>query len=293
MSVRTGLLFGLLRCDQWVKNAFVFSGLLFSGRLTDPNAIVSATAAFGLFCTVASAGYLHNDINDADADRAHPDKRNRPIASGRIQPRTARALQIILLAIGFGGALLLDTRILALLVFYVVLNLAYTHTLKHIVVLDVMIIASGFVMRVLVGCFAVGAQASAWLLLCTFMIALFLGFGKRRNELIVMGKDHDTHRPVLGHYGVKFLDQMIAVVSAVTIVCYIMYTLSPETEARHGNTNLVYTVPFVLHGLFRYDYLIYQQTDGGNPTGIILRDVPTILTVAGWVLTCVAILYWT
>lgn len=281
----------LLRSDQWVKNAFVFSGLLFSERLSDPKQAIAAIGAFVLFCAVASAGYLHNDIVDREADRAHPDKRHRPIAAGAVGIAAARVLQVALLALGLGGALLFDTAIFWLLSLYVVMNLAYSSTLKHIVVIDVMVIGVGFVLRVLVGCIAVGANASVWLLLCTFLLALFLGFGKRRHELILMGDRHDAHRPVLGNYGLKFLDQMIAVVSAVTIVCYIMYTVSPETEARHGNTNLVFTVPFVLHGLFRYDFLIYQQSDGGNPTGIVLRDWPLILTVVGWVASCVLILY--
>lgn len=282
----------LLRVDQWVKNAFVFSGLLFSERLSDPRQAIAASTAFLLFCAVASAGYLHNDIADRDADRAHPDKCRRPIASGAVSIATARALQVGLLGLGLGGALLLDQAIFFLLAFYVVMNLAYSKTLKHIVVIDVMVIGVGFVLRVLVGCIAVGAHASVWLLLCTFLLALFLGFGKRRHELVIMGDRHDSHRPVLGNYGLKFLDQMIAVVSAVTIVCYIMYTVSPETEARHGNTNLVFTVPFVLHGLFRYDFLIYQQSDGGNPTGLVLRDWPLIFTVAGWVAACILILYF-
>ena len=156
-----------------------------------------------------------------------------------------------------------------------------------------MTIAAGFVLRVLVGCVAVGATASVWLLLCTFLLALFLGFGKRRHELLILETGQTDHRPVLGNYGVHFLDQMIGVVSAVTIVCYIMYTVSPETSARRGNTDLVYTVPFVLHGIFRYDFLIYKRELGGDPTSILVKDGPLIATVVLWVLSCVAMVYWT
>ena len=282
----------LLRCDQWVKNTFVFSGLIFSGRGNDPALIAYAIAAFGVFSAVASAGYLNNDISDREADREHPEKRHRPIAAGEVGVPTARVIQVVLLVLGFGGAALLSPKVLALVVVYVAMNLAYSKVLKHMVVVDVMVIATGFVMRVLVGCYAVDATASVWLLLCTFLIALFLGFAKRRSELIVLGERHGSHRPVLGNYDIPFLDQMISVVSAVTIVCYIMYTLSPDTEERHSTTNLVYTVPFVLHGLFRYDYLLYRQNDGGNPTAIVLRDVPLIVTVAAWIASCVLILYW-
>ncbi len=285
--------FALLRSDQWIKNCFVFSGLLFGERLHDLTNLGNALVVFGLFCAVASAGYIHNDLSDREGDRSHPEKCDRPIASGLVSVTSARLVQTALLALGLGGALLMGTEILLYIGAYVILNFAYTALLKHVVVVDVMTIGVGFVIRVLVGCAAVGATASVWLLLCTFLLALFLGFGKRRHELLILEAKHVDHRPVLGHYGVRFLDQMIGVVSAVTIVCYIMYTVSPETEARHGNTHLVYTVPLVLHGLFRYDFLVYRQSLGGNPTSIVVKDIPLLTTVLVWVLACIGILYLT
>jgi 4-hydroxybenzoate polyprenyltransferase len=282
----------LLRVEQWVKNGFVFAGMLFGGRFADPASWLHAGTAFVLFSAIASAAYVENDLLDREADRQHPKKRFRPLAAGTVSVGTARAVQAALLVLGFGGAALLDLRIVALLGVYFALNLVYSRFLKHQVVIDVFVIGVGFVIRVIVGCIAVDVVPSVWIVLCTFLLALFLGFGKRRHEVLLLEAGMQGHREVLASYGIAFLDQMITVVSALTITCYIMFTVWPDTVERHGTTNLVYTVPLVLYGLFRYDYLIYRLEDGGNPTDHLLTDRPLIVTLAVWAVTCAAILYW-
>jgi 4-hydroxybenzoate polyprenyltransferase len=286
---RASLVMRLLRADQWVKNVFVFGGLLFGGRLGEPAAVGRALLAFGLFSCVASAAYIHNDIADRAADRHHPTKARRPIASGAVPIPLARAIELGLLLAGLIGAALFDRGVTAILVGYMALNAAYSRWLKHVVILDVMVIAVGFVLRVLAGCVAVAVRPSTWIELCTFLLALFLGFGKRRHELTLVGADRDEHRPVLGSYGVGFLDQMIGVVSAVTVMCYIMYTVSPDTVALHGTTALVYTVPFVIYGIFRYDFLVYKADRGGSPTTLFLTDRPLLLAVVLWAATSVVL----
>jgi 4-hydroxybenzoate polyprenyltransferase len=284
------LLTAVLRCDQWVKNVFVFGGVLFGGEFTKPDKLLDALAAFLLFSSVASAAYIENDIVDRESDRAHPGKRTRPFASGAISPASGHVLATILLAIGLVGGALFRPTVAVILVLYFIMNIAYSRWLKHVVVIDVMVIATGFVLRVLAGCAAVAVPASNWILLCTFLVALFLGFGKRRHELLLLDGKTVSHRPVLASYGVKFLDQMMVVVSAVTIMCYILYTVWPDTVERHGTTNLIYTVPFVLYGIFRYDFLIYQEREGGNPTGLVLTDRPLIAAVVLWAVCAAAIL---
>jgi 4-hydroxybenzoate polyprenyltransferase len=283
----------LLRCDQWIKNVFVFGGLLFGGLLAEPRKWASAGIVFLLFSLVASAAYVQNDLADREADRAHPRKRRRPLAAGAVAPPTARVVQALLLAAGLGGALAFDPHVAAALVAYLALNVAYTAFLKTMVVLDVMAIAVGFVLRVVAGCLAVAVEPSVWILLCTFLLALFLGFGKRRHELLLAEAGMQGHRTVLDEYGIKFLDQMIVVVSTLTLTCYIMFTVWPETVERHGTPNLVYTVPIVLYGLFRYDYLIYRAEAGGSPTDSVLTDGPLLATIVLWALACAAILYAT
>jgi 4-hydroxybenzoate polyprenyltransferase len=282
---------GLLRCEQWIKNGFVFAGMFF-GHLASLASWVSAAVAFVLFSAVASASYIQNDLADREADRQHLTKRHRPIASGAISPVAARMVQAALLALGLAGAALFNIRILGVLVGYVALNVAYSSFLKHQVVLDVMVIGVGFVLRVVAGCLAVRVAPSVWILLCTFLLALYLGFGKRRHELLLMEAGMTGHRRVLDNYGIKFLDQMIMVVSALTITSYIMFTVWPDTVAYHGTPNLVYTVPFVLYGLFRYDYLVYRAEESGNPTDALLTDPPLLATLALWATACAAIMYW-
>lgn len=281
--------FRLLRVDHWLKNGFTFAGVLFSGRFLDPSSIMAAASAFALFSAAGSAVYIQNDITDLDSDRRHPTKRNRPIAAGVVPLPVARVVQVALLAVSLGLALRLDPRIFELIAAYVVLNVSYSLWLKHVVIVDVMVIAVGFVLRVVAGCVVIDIAPSQWIVLCAFMLALYLGFGKRRQELVLMQDRADYRRPVLDDYGLRFLDQLMVIVSAVTIVCYILFTMWPDTIARHGTANLVYTVPFVMYGMFRFDWLVHHRK-GGDPTRALLTDPHLIATVVLWALVAGMIL---
>jgi 4-hydroxybenzoate polyprenyltransferase len=274
----------LVRVDQWVKNAFVFAGVLFTGRFTDPESLLRASGAFAALCAVAAAGYVDNDIADREADRLHPLKRGRPLPAGEMGVAGARLLQALLLLAGLGIGFWVDVRVAGLVVAYAALTVAYSRWLKHVVVLDVMTIATGFVLRVVAGCAAIHIAPSKWILLCTFMLALFLGFGKRRHEVLLLGDSDAGQRPVLANYSVGLLDQLIGAVSSLTLMCYIMFTMWPETIARHGTTDLVYTVPLVMYGLFRYDFLVRHEADGGNPSGTLLTDRHILGVVVLWAL---------
>jgi 4-hydroxybenzoate polyprenyltransferase len=278
-----------LRTEHWLKNGFVFAGVLFSGRFSSPASLKAATVAFLCFALVSSAGYVQNDLMDREADRAHPTKRLRPIASGALSPRTARIVQLVLQLAGLGGGAWWDLRLGALLAAYVLLNVVYSRWVKHVVILDVMTIAIGFVLRVVAGCVVIDVAPSEWIVLCAFMLAMHLGFGKRRQELLLVGDKVDVTRPVLASYGVRFLDLTMTVVSTLTIVCYILFTMSPDTVARQGTTRLVYTTPFVVYGLLRYDWLVYRH-DAGDPTVALLTDPHLVATVILWAITAATIL---
>lgn len=280
-----------LRPYQWTKNLLVFAGLLFGGQLLDGGQVLRASAAFAAMCLAASATYLFNDLRDRAADREHPLKRNRPIASGRLSegPAITAALAFTVIALGIG--FLLGPTVGLCIAAYLALTAIYSISAKHMVILDVMTLAAGFVLRVLAGAFAVDVAASYWLLLCTFTVALFLGFGKRRAELIMLESSASNHRPVLDHYSTVFLDQMIAIVTSATLVCYILYTVDRRTVEVYETRLLVLTVPFVLYGLFRYLYLLYHRRRGDSPTSTILLDPAFLINGALWVAACAAIIY--
>ncbi|HEU4630946.1 MAG TPA: decaprenyl-phosphate phosphoribosyltransferase [Gemmatimonadaceae bacterium] len=275
----------LLRPRQWVKNAFVLAPLLFSGRAIDLEAPLHAAAAFVLFCLLASGIYCVNDALDADADRVHPVKRHRPVAAGSI---TRRAALLV------GGALALSALLLALplgldlagvLLAYCLLNAAYARWLKRMVLLDVFGLAAFFVLRLLAGSAAVDVHPSVWLLLCGGLLALFLGFAKRRHELLLLGADSRHHRAVLAHYDAPFLDQVSVVLIAVTLVSYIMYTLTSATAAKVGSETLSYSTAFVLYGVLRYLYLS-QHRRGGDAAEALLTDRGLLASAVAWLLYC-------
>ncbi len=280
-----------LRPHQWVKNLFVLAPLVFGRQLFEPEALLRGLGIFAAFCAASSAVYLVNDVRDREADRRHPLKRHRPIASGALPVPWAWVAAAALLA----GATVLAARLspgaLAVLGLYAGLNLLYSAGLKHVVILDVMIVAVGFVLRVLAGGLAVGIEVSSWLLLCTIFLALFLAFSKRRHELVLLAEDAAGQRRVLSDYSPAFLDQMINVVTAASVVSYALYAVSPETAERFHTEWLVYTVPLVLFGIFRYLYLIYQAPDERNPTEAILTDPPFLANLALWGLVVVWMLY--
>lgn len=282
--------FRLLRPTQWSKNLFVLAALLFSGRATEPRVVADALIALVAFCLAASAVYAFNDVRDSEADRRHPVKRLRPVAAGEISTRHATAVAVVLAAASIALALQVGRSAAGWLAGYLVLNVAYSLRLKQVVILDVFAIATFFVLRLLVGAAAVEVHPSVWLLLCGGLLALYLGFAKRRHELTVLGSDSAGHRGVLAHYGLQFLDQVSAVLLAVTIVSYLMYTLTSDTAMMVGSEALSYGVPFVLYGVFRYLYLVHQR-DLGTPTETVLSDRSLLVTVGLWVLYNAWVLY--
>jgi 4-hydroxybenzoate polyprenyltransferase len=280
-----------LRPRQWTKNLLVFAGLIFSRGLHEPALVARSVLAFALFCLLSGGIYLINDVADAERDRAHPQKRHRPVASGRLSRRVALAAGIGLLvaAAAAGFALSRDFGLVAVL--YALLLAAYSAGLKHVVIVDTLIIAAGFVLRALAGVVVLGIEPSYWLLLCTILLALFLTFGKRRHELLGLESGATDHRPILSEYTPQLLDQMIAVVTASTLMAYALYTMAPDTQTRLGTTRLPLTLPFVLYGIFRYLYLLYRHELGGNPSEHFLTDRALLVDVALWGAAVVLILY--
>ncbi len=280
-----------LRPVQWVKNVFVLAPIVFAEQLGQAEVVTRAAMAFGTFCLAASAIYLINDLRDRDEDRRHPLKQHRPIASGALPVPAAIIAAVVLAAAALGSALFFGTFFTLLLATYLTINVLYSSWLKRVVILDVMAVASGYVIRVLAGAEAIDVQVSRWLLLCTIFLALFLILSKRRHELVLLAGDAAEHRAVLSHYSPAFLDQMINVVTASTVVSYAVYTVDADTVSRFGSDRLVYTMPMVLFGIFRYLYLIYQRQEKRNPTEAILRDLPSLVNVMLWGVLVLWIVY--
>lgn len=267
-----------IRPEQWLKNGFVLSPLVFSGKALIWDAQWRALLAFAAFCAVASAVYLMNDVIDQEADRLHPRKASRPIASGLIANRTALAVSALLGIVGLAAGAVAGLKVAAVLLAYLALNVLYGSWLKNVVIVDVFAIAAFFVMRLVAGAVAVDVRPSIWLLLCGGLLALFLGFAKRRHELVLLGGGSPTHRAVLADYSTTFLDQLSVVLLAVTIVSYIMYTLESDTARIVGSDSLSYSTAFVLYGVIRYLYLVHRN-EGGNPTETLLTDRSLLLAV--------------
>jgi 4-hydroxybenzoate polyprenyltransferase len=280
-----------LRPAQWAKNSFVLAPVVFAGDLADPGLLARALAAFATFCAASSAVYLVNDLRDREQDRNHPLKRHRPIAAGTLPVVVAAAAALALAGGAVAAAVALDRDFTVALGAYLGLQLLYTLWFKRVVILDALAIALGFVLRVYAGAAAVAVEVSPWLLLCTIFLALFLAFSKRRHELVLLADSAASQRGVLAQYSPAFLDQMINVVTASTVVCYALYAVAPETTAKHGGRSLLVTVPLVLFGIFRYLYLVYQRSDERNPTEAILRDLPFLINVGLWGIAVLAIVY--
>lgn len=278
----------LLRIRQWVKNCFVFAGIFFSGRYLQAADLQAAILAFFSFCFAASTVYIGNDLHDVERDRLHPRNRLRPIASGRVSPGTARSILTATMLVSLIPAAVAGRPLLLVVGGYLLLNLLYTLALKQVVILDVFCIALGFVLRVVAGTTAIGIDASPWLLLCTLLLSLFLGFAKRRHEIILMGDGKDSTRSVLSQYSPYFLDQMLSVITPSVFLCYILYTVDNTTVAKYGGEQLIYTAPFVLLGIFRYQFLVYERNEG-NPSEIIYRDLTLITCIIGWLASFVAL----
>jgi 4-hydroxybenzoate polyprenyltransferase len=279
-----------VRPRQWIKNLFVFAGLIFSHKLFTADA-PRALAAFAVFCALSGAVYLLNDVADRERDRAHPVKRARPVAAGALSVRGALVAALVLAVAALAGAGALGRPFLLTAVAYVALLGLYSTTLKHVVLVDVITVAAGFVLRAAGGATAIDVEISGALLICTFLIALFLALGKRRHEVLTLDAEATRHRPVLAEYTAPLLDQMIAVVTASTVTAYALYTMSTETVARFDTRLLPATLLFVLYGIFRFLYLLYRRQLGGNPSELFLNDRALLANAALWVLAVLVIIY--
>ena len=285
-------LFTVSRPHQWSKNLFVLAPLLFSRNLGDPGALTNACIAFACFCLASSAIYVVNDIQDAKADRLHPLKRMRPIAAGYLSPGMAWAWAILLTAGSLALAQSLGMQVLALCGTYLILMLGYCFHLKRVVILDAILIAGGFVIRVAGGAAAISVAPSHWLIICAFLLALYLAFAKRRQEMLTLS-DATGHRAALGAYTLPFLEQVNTILLAALLLSYALYTVAPETIARCGTDLLVYGTLFVLYGLLRYLHLIQTAGNGGDPGKLLVSDKPLAATVAGWTVYNAAVIYRT
>jgi 4-hydroxybenzoate polyprenyltransferase len=279
-----------LRPRQWVKNLFVFAGLVFGQKLFTP-AVWPALGTFAVFCLLSGAVYLLNDVADRESDRRHPLKRHRPVAAGRLSAPAAVGVAGALLAAALAAAAAIGREVAVVAAAYAALLGAYSAWLKHRVIVDVLVVAAGFVLRAAAGAVAVGVEISGWLLICTILVALFLALGKRRHEVLALGPEAPAHRAILAEYSAGLLDQMIAVVTASTVTAYALYTMSPETVAKFHTPWLPATLPFVLYGIFRYLYLLYHRRLGGNPSELFLSDRPLLLNTLAWMAAVLVILY--
>jgi 4-hydroxybenzoate polyprenyltransferase len=274
-----------LRPRQWVKNLLLFAGIVFAAQIGDPVRWLEALAAFVAYCFASSAAYLVNDLRDVDADRTHPVKRRRPIARGELGARAALTLSGSLAVLALALAAVLGPASLVFLLAFAGLQAAYTLRLKHVVLIDVLVIAALFVIRAAAGAVAVDVRISPWLLVCTGLLALFLALGKRRAELVLVGAERTPGRVVLEGYSLAFVDQLLAAVAGATMVAYAVYTVTARDSYA-----LVATVPFVVFGLFRYLQLLHRDDAGEEPENVLLGDLPILVTVAAWAVACAAIL---
>lgn len=281
-----------MRPRQWTKNLILFAGLIFSQSLATPHLLLKTVAAFGLFSLLSGSLYLLNDLVDLKEDREHPLRSKRPLASGRLglKPALISAIFFILLSLGLSS--LLSRMFFMVAVIYLGLSLAYSSVLKRIVILDVLAIAFGFVLRAIAGAVVIDVEISTWLLVCTVLLALFLALSKRRHELILLeGSDSDLRRKTLSEYSPRLLDQMISVVTASTLMAYVLYTMAPETISKFQTRGLGLTIPFVLYGIFRYLYLIHRREEGGAPERTLLTDLPLLTDIGLWIVAVGLIIY--
>ncbi len=293
-TARKGLFKSVLlsmRPHQWVKNLFVFAPLLFGQRLADLNAIGMSCAAFAVFSLLSSSLYIINDCVDAAEDRLHPEKSHRPISSGELSIPIAVSISVVLLICVFSVASWIGLGFLAITVSYFFLVLCYCLWFKRLIVMDCMVIASGFVLRVVGGAIAISVVPSHWLIACAFLLALFLAFSKRRQEMLTLSAAAMDHRKVLGQYSITYLEQVNTILIAASVVAYALYTVAPETIERFGTDALIYGTVFVIYGMFRYLALINDPKLGGNPSKMLLRDHPLMITVVVWGFYNAAVIY--
>lgn len=286
----------LLRPVQWNKNLILLAGVIFSRNVFKIDLLLRSIEALGIFCLLSGTVYAINDIADLEQDRKHPEKQKRPLASGEISIGEGLIVALISGCLGIMLASRLGKGFLAVSAIYLGLSLAYSFALKHVVVLDVMVIAIGFVLRAMAGVEALksidpAVLMSPWLLVCTLFLALFLGFNKRRHEITLLAQDASLHRATLDQYSIEFLDAMIAVVSASTVIAYSIYTIWPATVEKFNTDKMIYTLPFVVFGLFRYMYLVLIGNKGGSPSEILLEDIPLVVDILLWLIVAGLVIY--
>ncbi len=280
-----------LRPQQWVKNGFIFAALIFSQSLTRWDRCRLVLLAVLVFCLVSSAAYVLNDVFDAEEDRHHPVKKLRPIASGRLSVTSAGVTATVLGIAGLAGAWRLNTSFFETVAAYIAVNVLYSAFLKRVPLLDVFIVAAGFLFRVVAGGVVIGVSISPWLIVCTTLLALFIALSKRRHELVLLGDHASAHRAILANYTPYFLDQLISIVTASTVVSYALYTLSPDVQNKFPGKRLEITIPFVLFGIFRYLHLIHHDAQGGDPTRSLFTDPVLLSVVLSWAACVVLIIY--
>lgn len=286
----------LIRPADWIKNTFVFAALVFGAKVTDPDAVKLSLAAFIAFCMASSTAYVFNDLLDRERDRHHPIKKNRPLASGQVSPVEAVVLIVALLGVAAAISLgLLPRQFVFVVGMYLALNLAYSTFLKHRMLLDVITIAILFVLRAIAGAVAIGVPISEWLLICTFMLCLFLGFGKRRCEIATIsesGGGTEHHRPTLVRYTPDLLNHLLSTSAGIAIVTFLLYTLDPRSSSvfMKEKHRLMYTLPLVVYGIYRYAMLV-ELGKASGPTDLIIKDKPFLATVVLWGVCAVVILY--
>ncbi len=279
-----------MRPRQWIKNLIIFAGLLFSKSFFDPTDVLTVCGVFVIFCALSGSVYLINDVSDMEEDRHHELKRLRPIASGRLSRSLALKVAIVLATASLAASFFIGLGVGLTSLSYFVLIMAYSFLLKHVVIVDVLVIALGFVLRAIAGGVAIAVEVSPWLLVCTILLALFLVMSKRRHELVLLEADARHHRPILEEYSTYLLDQMIAVVTSSTLMAYVLYTLSIRTQ-REVSDKLYFTVPFVLYGILRYLWLVHHKEEGGRPEHSLISDKPLMINTLLWVI-CVGLILW-
>ncbi|MCP4398569.1 MAG: decaprenyl-phosphate phosphoribosyltransferase [bacterium] len=280
-----------MRPNQWTKNLILFAGLIFAHELFDPVSLTETLTAFFLFCLLSSSIYIVNDIKDVERDRQHPLKSKRPIAAGELSIPAAWLSATVLTLFVLISSFVLDPGFGLVALMYFALLFAYSYWLKHLVILDVLTIAIGFVLRAVAGAEVIDVEFSAWLLLCTILLALFLGLSKRRHELSLLGENAQSHRKILAEYSPHLLDQMIGVVTASTLMAYALYTMDDGTIEKFGTSYMILTIPFVIYGIFRYLYLVHQKDKGGSPATILTSDKPILIAIVLWGLLSVGLIY--
>ena len=280
-----------VRPREWSKNLLVFSGVIFSRSLTDVDNLWTSLLGFIVFCCASSGVYLFNDLCDLKEDREHPIKCKRPLASGTLNVNLARFAMVVLFGVAALGALRLSHGFAVIIAVYLFTCLSYSLKLKDFVILDVILIASGFVLRAVSGAVLIGVAVSEWLVLCTSMVALLVGFGKRRHELVLLEEAAGNHRRSLSDYSIDFLNSIMNICAAAAVITYALYTRADETVLRVGSNGMLLTIPFVVYGVFRYLFLIHKRQEGGDPVHILFHDRPTLLNLLLWIATAGLVIY--